>query len=347
MVVAEQKIKRNASASAFGWEFQANAAIVLFIRNIEDADSVRVEGAREDIEIYLSNGQTIYSQAKAQMENDPGKNSTTRFNEALRTLADNSMKDDCEQLIYVTNDDYPLGKSLDLSTFHGGGYLGFDELTPEMQAYVSEKAAALGMTDTDLSKLSIMVISFRGKDPETRHKAIRTRVQDLLGKLDLNRRGTINDGLLRDQWGLLFQENAGNSDTSICLSKEDFVWPIIVMLCKVGEGDSCFADYDDDLVQDILSEYSSTINYQSQKFEFVTKLAAAFESFASLNGTGRLDATRRSFIDAHWKDYIEELGLDAVADNEVQELVARLILQKVLYRQRIIEVVKEGVNLAD
>lgn len=339
--------QRNASAAAFGWEFQANAAIVLFIRNIEDADSVRVEGAREDIEIYLSNGQTIYSQAKAQMENDPGKNSTTRFKNALKTLAEDAAKDDCEQLIYVTNDDYPLGKDHDLSTFHGGAYLDFDELTTEMQVYIREKASTLGMTEDSLSKLSILVIGFKGKDPETRHKAIRSRVQDLLDKLDLSRHGTINDGLLRDQWGLLFQENAGNSDTSISLSKEDFVWPIIVMLCKVGEGDSCFADYDDDLVQDILSEYSSTISYQSQKFEFVTKLTAAFESFASLNGTGRLTNTRRDFIDAHWKDYIEELGLDAVADKEVRELVARLILQKVLYRQRIIKIVKEGVNLAN
>ena len=339
--------QRNASAAALGWEFQANAAIVLFIRNIEDADSVRVEGAREDIEIYLSNGQTIYSQAKAQMGNDPGKNSTTRFNNALKTLAEDATREDCRQLIYVTNDDYPLGKSLDLSTFHGGGYLGFDELTSEMQAYVSEKAAALGMTYDDLSKLSIMVISFKGNDPETRHKAIRSRVQDLLDKLDLSRYGSINDGLLRDQWGLLFQENAGNSDSSIKLSKEDFVWPIIVMLCKVGEGDSCFADYDDDLVQDVLAEYSSTISYQSQKFEFVTKLIAAFESYASLNGAGSPSVTRRVFIDARWEDYIEELGLDVVADKEVQELVAKLILQKVLHRQRVIKVVKEGVNLAN
>lgn len=43
-------VNRNASASAFGWEFQTNAAIVLFIRNIEEARSLRVEGAHEDIE---------------------------------------------------------------------------------------------------------------------------------------------------------------------------------------------------------------------------------------------------------------------------------------------------------
>ena len=43
----------NAAASAFGWEFQVNAAMVLFIRNLPEAASVIVEGACDDIEINL------------------------------------------------------------------------------------------------------------------------------------------------------------------------------------------------------------------------------------------------------------------------------------------------------
>lgn len=44
---------RNASASAFGWDFQTNSAILLMLENIKDAKRVRVEGADEDIEITL------------------------------------------------------------------------------------------------------------------------------------------------------------------------------------------------------------------------------------------------------------------------------------------------------
>ena len=40
---------RNASASAFGWDFQANSAILLMLENIKDAKRVRVEGADEDV----------------------------------------------------------------------------------------------------------------------------------------------------------------------------------------------------------------------------------------------------------------------------------------------------------
>lgn len=39
----------NASASAFGWDFQSNAAIMLMLKNIEKASKVKVEGQTEDV----------------------------------------------------------------------------------------------------------------------------------------------------------------------------------------------------------------------------------------------------------------------------------------------------------
>ena len=56
---------RNASASAFGWDFQTNSAILLMLENIKDAKRVRVEGADEDIEITLQDQTKLYAQAKA------------------------------------------------------------------------------------------------------------------------------------------------------------------------------------------------------------------------------------------------------------------------------------------
>ena len=256
--------------------------------------------------------------------------------------------DSCAQLIYVTNDDYPLGRSLDLSTFHGGGYLSFDELTPAMQEYIKEKAFALCMTEDDLTKLSIMVLGFSsGKDPETRHKNIRAQVRDLLYKLEIGIDGSVNDGALRDQWGLLFQENAGNTDTTVVLSKEDFIWPIVVMLCRIGVDDAVFLDYEDDLVQDVLREYDSIIEYQTQRFELVTKIIVDFKDYKTQRDSATLGDARARFIELHWRNYIEDLGLDAASSNEIGEIVSKRILQKILYRQRTISAIKRGVNLAD
>ena len=60
----------NASASAFGWDFQSNAAIMLMLKNIERASKVKVEGQSEDVEITLADGKKLMSQVKAVVKPD-------------------------------------------------------------------------------------------------------------------------------------------------------------------------------------------------------------------------------------------------------------------------------------
>ena len=61
---------RNASPSAFGWDFQANSAIFLMLETIQDAKRIRVEGVDEDIEITLQDKTKVYAQAKAVVKPD-------------------------------------------------------------------------------------------------------------------------------------------------------------------------------------------------------------------------------------------------------------------------------------
>jgi hypothetical protein len=56
---------RRADAVVFGFDFQVNAAIVLFLENIEDVEKICLEGNYEDIELELSSGKMILAQAKA------------------------------------------------------------------------------------------------------------------------------------------------------------------------------------------------------------------------------------------------------------------------------------------
>lgn len=342
-----ENINRNASASAFGWEFQANAAIVLFIRNIDNADAVRVEGLEEDIEIYLNNGDKIYGQAKANTTTEPGKNSTTRFYEALTTLKESVKRDGCKQIVYVTNDDYPLGKRNDFTPFHEDCFLRFKELPPALQDFTRTHATELGMQDESLDKLSIMVLGFTGEDPNTRHKIIRRWVKDLLDGLSLSGYPGINDGNLRNQWGLLFHENASSSNPHICITKEDFVWPIIVMLCDNGRRDYSIDDFDPSFVEEVIEQYDSTINYQSQKFELVTKIIAAFERFVATSGASHKSAMRSSFVNSVWLDYLEDFGLDVLHDSDEREVMAKAVLISILRRESVIKSIKKGVNLED
>lgn len=335
---------RNASFSEFGWEFQTNAAIVLFIRNIEDASSVRVEGVHEDIEINMDDGTVIYAQAKARAGNEPGKGSTNRLDGALKTLADDIVQGNYRELIYVTNDDYPFGKTHDVSELHGGGTLTFDELPAEVQSEIKEKGRVYGIGEDAFHAMSVSVIGFYGDDRDTRHKQIRSAIRDLLAQLKLGGRAEVNDGFLRDQWGLMMQENAGTQDSDITVAKEDFVWPIIVMLCNVNSDEKSFEDYDEEDVQDIIREYGSIINYHTQKFEFVTLVSSNFDEYLASN-VGKRKELRKHFIDAHWDDYIDVLGLGEINDIETRAIVAKLIMRKVLRRKDVIKTIKDGVNL--
>ena len=56
---------RRADAVVFGFDFQVNAAIVLFLENIKEVNRLRLEGNYEDIELELNTGEMILAQAKA------------------------------------------------------------------------------------------------------------------------------------------------------------------------------------------------------------------------------------------------------------------------------------------
>ena len=76
-----------ATASAFGWDFQSNAAIVLMLKNISMASSVKVEGEHEDIEIFLNDGQKIFAQAKSvERPYDDFSHVLEKLKAGLRTL---------------------------------------------------------------------------------------------------------------------------------------------------------------------------------------------------------------------------------------------------------------------
>jgi hypothetical protein len=49
-VARKYTMAKSSNASGFSWHFQSNVAILLMIKNIVEATSVRVEGSTEDLE---------------------------------------------------------------------------------------------------------------------------------------------------------------------------------------------------------------------------------------------------------------------------------------------------------
>lgn len=133
---------RNASASAFGWDFQANSAILLMLENIKDAKRVRVEGADEDIEITLQDRSKVYAQAKAVDKPDDTAHVIAKLTKALETLSDAAKNGDGSLFTYVTNSSNPFNNQRTLSYFTGRTHLGFDELLDTAQKRPAMKSQA-------------------------------------------------------------------------------------------------------------------------------------------------------------------------------------------------------------
>lgn len=98
----------NATASAFGWEFQSNAAIMLMLKNIESASKVKVEGETEDVEITFTNGRMLMAQAKSVINPDDVSFVIDKLEAALKTLNKASQIANIEKLVYVTNSPNPF-----------------------------------------------------------------------------------------------------------------------------------------------------------------------------------------------------------------------------------------------
>lgn len=120
----------NASSSAFGWDFQTNAAILLMLDNITQNRSIKVEGKDEDIEIELNNGKKIYAQAKSVVKSDGYNNVTPNLKKSLNTLNDTSSKNDnIDKLIYITNTPNPFNSKESMHQFTDYSKLSFDDLS--------------------------------------------------------------------------------------------------------------------------------------------------------------------------------------------------------------------------
>ena len=151
---------RRANAVVFGFDFQVNAAIVIMLENIEDLQSLRLEGNFEDIEIELNNHQYILAQAKAvEKSSSDFQNVRKNLKKALISLSEGSQKVNAQQLILITNSPNPLNEDVSRSIFWGDAHRSFLSLPGSSQelikGYVDKIACPL-----DLNKFMIQILPF-------------------------------------------------------------------------------------------------------------------------------------------------------------------------------------------
>jgi len=326
----------NATASAFGWEFQSNAAIMLMLKNIVDASKVKVEGDREDVEITFSNGKLLMAQAKAVENPDDFRNVKGKLEAGLRTLNAASKIANVEQLVFVTNSPNPFNDVATMYKFSSPlNMVPFSELPMSCQKSICNICSTNGYS-IDTSILTVCVMQFHGHSEDERYKVLQSLTERFLNELGVER---VSTGQILSLWQHSFTVNASQRTTAI--TKESMVWPIIAVLCEVHETDTGLEDYDTSDVAEILQKYRAVINNNSERFEFVSKVLSDFNDFyPAMRSRERVER----FISEKWEQYKSDFDLKNT-DSATEEVVVRLTISNVLKSRRVIAEIKGKVKL--
>lgn len=330
-------INRNASSSAFGWDFQINSAILLMIDNIEDVSYIKVEGKHEDIELYLNNGKTIYAQAKSFVNPYDDKNISTKLSKGLETLNDTASKNkNVEKLIYITNHSNPFNDARIIQSFYGYTRRSYDDLPDIAKEYIDKIINDKKYTNINKSLFYIYVFPFDGSDLKNRYKLIREEVRNFLDGLKVE--GISLNDLLGIWQNDCFQNSTINNE-NIKLKKEDFIWPIIILsLDKYIE----IEDLDEGILQEVNDRYKSLINRFENRFSLITKVLFDFDTFKEGNShKEKIDL----FINKKWNEYSKDVFTDDIYNHEVKEYVLKSIIKKILDKRFIIDKIKKGVGI--
>ena len=340
MEIQSELVNHNATPSAFGWDFQFNAAIIIMLENIKDAKEIRIEGKNEDIEVFLKNEVMVYAQAKSCTNPEDTTNALRDLKKALKTLSEVPNAEKSRALIFVTNRIDPFKEPSTIRKFAGGySLVPYKELTEKCLNRI-EKICK--QNDLAFSKDNFFVLTFDfSGDGENRYRIVKLKIAEFLESLDGPFLGLTQKTL--EKWQFLFGRNASQNDMNIRVSKEYMIWPIIVWLCE-RDTNSFLQKYDEATSNEIASTYNKIIASTSERFDFINKVMYEYTKYAKANSGKRQDEVTENFISEKSILFHEDFDLSEL-DEEIAIAVIQLTVDKVIRERFNIKKIKEKVNL--
>jgi len=329
---------RSATSVLFGFDFQANAAIVLMLENIKDMSHIRFEGC-EDIDIKLNDGSHIFAQAKSVVKSSSDftnvlknlKKSLISLSDAYRTSHDN-----VKELIYITNSLNPFKEKHPNTIFWGPAQRKFASLPNDLQEKVFKALEGIeNPLDTD--KLKIQILPFETDNYTERYKAVIAVIGDFISHLGTN---SIERSRIHEIWAKDLFLSGTRKDKSINLKKKDLIWPIIVLVTDNDDYDEY--DVDDSEADELLSAYKDIINICSEKYEFVTRVLSDYNNFKTEDKSTKLE----SFIKSEGTNFRYLFDDTSIKlSNDLQEILIQIIIRNIIRKRIRVNHIKDAVNL--
>jgi hypothetical protein len=350
-----------ASASAFGWQFQVDAAIFLFLHYIDEVERITVEGKYQDIELFLKDKKHIYAQAKS-IQNGSLQNRTKKLEDAVISLAKTPI-DIHDDLLYISNYEAPI-KRRDLfkntvvrlknvADEKRSFQEQINKLTGKLEKHIAscdknkkkkyeELLRRIKAIDIDNFMVSTVYPYVVSEPLSDIHKQIENKLNDVLSnKFNITSgslQRTVKNVLL--EWHNTFLINACTPCENIYknLNKTDLLWQIVVVLsdCECTPEDLI----DDDLDEDTLSEYDMYYAKKliiHERFEFVNNLMNDYKEYRRIE-----KKDKKQFVLEKWVNYEKEFVEFLDCSKESSEYLIKKYLYSMLNRQNNIRKIVEG-----
>lgn len=362
-VHSSNKFNNDASASSFGWSFQVDAGIFLFLYYITDASNIKIESKYEDIEITLNNNSKVFAQAKSVQDYTSATNQKEKLKDAIISLSKKPYKNN--KLIYISN----IPNTLKNYENHFNNCVKsyndcLDGIKKEIDHIINsisesfsskiKKAEDLNRKD-ELKKIKDCIDNFHKEnfyistieryygDTLDRYQSISEAILSfLVNKVKLSRDDAICiKQKLLEHWQLKFNHNSTikdkNANIKKNMSKNELTWPIIVFLLddQIPNIDECLSFYPDQSIKDEAEEImNDPQSLYFERYQFSNNVLQKYDEFKKNNNEKKIDKIELKFIKEYGHEFYNEFKTLSGNDIELTEYLTKLFLYKIIIKNR-------------
>lgn len=360
----------DASASSFGWNFQSNAGIFLFLKYLKKSKSIKIESKLQDIEITMDDGRKVLAQAKSAQDYTATSDQKEKFKDAIISLAKFSSANN--QLIYISNipntfrsasgafNNCVVPYDTCLTSTKREIDQVFMSVIQSIKKKISESATYINreklekikskLESFDKSLLYISVVYPFFGDESNRYQAIGDSIISFLVndiKLEHDCAVSIKQQLL-EHWQLLLQYNSTIADGSVSkeISKGDFAWPITVFLSENSfpDIDDCLTFIPDNSIKKEVKQLlrSPSIIYH-ERFEFSNKVIQAYADYKKEKYRSEIKDIEKAFIKDCGNEFMGEFNLGY--DEDFTEYLTKVFIYHIINNYHNMQKISAGIGV--
>ena len=362
----------DASASSFGWNFQTNAGIFLFLKYMPEVADIKIESKSQDIEMTLEHNGKVFAQAKSSQDYTAIKDQKEKFKDAIISLARNPYEGN--QLVYISNipDTFKSAPN-----FFDNSIIAYNDCLAGLKKEIDETIFSISKSisqkikrEADPPKAAKLeqikgkvenfhkenlyistIYPYHGNEQNRYIKIGDTVLSFLTDTIGLPREDAIAiKQHLLEHWQLYFGHNSTIKDNNNCkrISKKDFTWPIVALLIdgNFPDIDSCLTFLPDLAIKNEVARImNDPKSFYHERYEFSNRVLQRYALFKKESLGEVVKQPELDFIKKYGHEFVDEFAMLGNGKNDLTEYLTKVFLYRILANNRYVQKVCTAVGV--